>query len=268
MGGTLSGTTNQRRKLADNLKRLQDRIGAAAQRAGRQPDDVRLVAVTKAVDLEVVKNLLELGQVDLGENRVQQLVKRASIIEEQTQRRVAAGNEALGPVCWHMIGRLQRNKVRQVLPVSSLIHSMDTLRLAEEISTRAEKAGKACEVLIETNVSGEKSKGGVPPAAVPYLIEQIVSLPKLKVVGLMTMAPLVEDPEQVRGIFARVRELFEDVRESRKVGPEFCHLSMGMSNDFEVAIEEGATMVRVGSVLFEGLAPAQMDHLSDGESAE
>jgi PLP dependent protein len=264
-----SGTTNQRRRLADNLKRTQEGIAEAAVRSGRQPGDITLVAVTKAVDLEVVKNLLELGQVDLGENRVQQLVKRASMLEEQMQRRMAAGNDSFGPVRWHMIGHLQRNKVRQILPLTKLIHSMDTLRLAEEISTRAEKTGELCDVLIETNVSGEKSKEGIPPAAVPYLVEQIVSLPKIRVVGLMTMAPLMENPEESRGVFARTRELFEDIRTSRKVGSEFCHLSMGMSSDFVVAIEEGATLVRIGSALFEGIAPGRTDPtMHDGDSSD
>lgn len=261
--------TNQRRRLADNLKRTQERIAEAALRSGRQPGDITLVAVTKAVDLEVVKNLLELGQLDFGENRVQQLVKRASMLDEQVQRRKAAGNDDWGQVRWHMIGHLQRNKVRQILSLTTLIHSMDTLRLAEEISTRAEKMGEPRDVLIETNVSGEKSKEGVPPAAVSYLIEQIATLPNLRIAGLMTMAPLVEDPEKVRGIFTRARELFEDVRASRKVGPEFRHLSMGMSNDFEVAIEEGATLVRIGSALFEGLAPMRLDvSTSDADPAD
>lgn len=269
MGSILPGTTSQRRRLADNLKRTQDRIAEAAIRSGRQPADVTLVAVTKAVDLEVIKNLLELGQMDMGENRVQQLVKRASMLEEQMQRRAAAGNEGFGPVRWHMIGQLQRNKVRQILPLTKLIHSMDTLRLAEEISVRSEKVGHVCDVLIETNISGEKSKGGVPPAAVPYLVEQISSLPNLSIAGLMTMAPLVEDPEQVRGIFARTRELFEDIRTARTVGPAFRHLSMGMSNDFEAAIEEGATLVRIGSALFEGLAPARHDPtMHDADSTD
>ncbi len=259
---------NQRRRLADNLKRVQERIAQAAERSGRRPEQVGLVAVTKSVDLEIVRLLLDLGQVHLGENRVQQLVKRASLIDEQMQRRVAAGNEPIGPVHWHMIGSLQRNKVKQVLPLVSLIHSMDTLRLAEEISSRAEKRNQVCDVLVETNVSGEKSKSGVPAAAITYLVEQVVTLPGLRVVGLMTMAPLVDDPEQVRGVFARAKEIFEDVRASRTISPEFKHLSMGMSNDYVVAIEEGATIVRVGSALFEGIAPLRPDPLSESEDAD
>jgi PLP dependent protein len=251
--------TNQRRRLADNLKRVRDQVAEAASRAQRRPEDVTLVAVTKAVDVEVVKMLLDLGQLDLGENRVQQLVKRASLIDEQMQRRAAAGNDTCGPVRWHMIGNLQRNKVRQILPLVTLVHSMDTLRLAEEISLRAEKSGQSAAVLVQTNVSGEKSKSGIPPAAVPYLVEQIASLPGLKAAGLMTMAPLTENPEDVRGVFARTRELFEEIVSSRRAGPEFIHLSMGMSNDFQVAVEEGATLIRVGSALFEGVAPVRPD---------
>lgn len=268
MSGIVPGTTNQRRRLAENLKRIQERIAEAAGRAGRRPSEVTLIAVTKAVDLEVVKHLLELGQHDLGESRVQQLVKRASLLDEQMQRRMAAGNDTLGPVRWHMVGHLQRNKVRQIMPLTKLIHSVDTLRLAEEVSARAEKDGGPCEVLIQTNISGEKSKSGVPPAAVPYLVEQVVSLPMVKVAGLMTMAPLVEDPQQVRSVFARMRELFEDIRASRKAGPDFRHLSMGMSSDFEIAIEEGATLVRIGSALFEGIAPARLDPTIDGDTTD
>ncbi len=269
MSTFVPSTANQRRRLADNLRRVREHIAEAAIRGGRRPEDVRLVAVTKAVDLEIAKLLLDLGQLDLGENRVQQLVKRASLIDEQMQRRAAAGNDTFGRVRWHMIGHLQRNKVRQILPMVKLIHSMDTLRLAEEISARAEKGGQPCEVLLQVNVSGEKSKSGVPPAAVPYLIEQIASLPKLDVVGLMTMAPLVDDPEEVRGVFARARELFEEVRAGRRAGPHFAHLSMGMSNDYQVAIEEGATLVRVGSALFEGVAFVRPDHATaDADGAD
>ncbi len=269
MSGILLSTINQRRRLTENLKRVREQIAEAALRGKRRPEDVTLVAVTKAVDLEVVKQLLELGQLDLGENRVQQLVKRASLIDEQMQRRAAAGNDIGGAVRWHMIGQLQRNKVRQILPLVRLVHSMDTLRLAEEISMRAEKGGQPVEVLVQANVSGEKSKSGIPVPAVPYLVEQIASLPKLKVIGLMTMAPLVDNPEEVRGVFARTRELFEEIRGSRRAGPEFIHLSMGMSNDFAVAIEEGATLVRVGSALFEGVAPVWPDQgTSDAEGMD
>jgi PLP dependent protein len=269
MSSSALSTANQRRRLAENLKRVGERVAEAAIRVRRRPDEVRLVAVTKGVDLEVVKQLLDLGQLDLGENRVQQLVKRASLIDEQMQRRAAAGNDTFGPVRWHMIGHLQRNKIRQILPLVRLIHSMDTLRLAEEISARAEKDVQVCEVLVQANISGEKSKAGIPPAAVPYLVEQVASLPNLKVVGLMTMAPLVDNAEDVRGVFARTRELFEEIRGSRRAGPDFAQLSMGMSNDFEVAIEEGATLVRVGSALFEGVTPVRPDQATgDIEGAD
>jgi len=234
-------------------------MAEACLRADRKPEEVQLVAVTKAVDLEIVKHLLELDQLDFGESRAQQLVKRASLISEQLQRRLAAGNQTTGPVRWHMIGHLQRNKVKSVLPHVAMIQSMDTLRLAEEISSRAQKQGTVAEVLVQVNASGEKSKFGVPPAAAPYLIEQVVTLPNLKVLGLMTMAPLVEDPEQVRGVFARLKELFEEIRQAKVAGAEFRHLSMGMSNDFEVAIEEGATIVRIGTALFAGIPSNPID---------
>jgi pyridoxal phosphate enzyme (YggS family) len=155
---------------------------------------------------------------------------------------------------WHMIGHLQRNKVRPLLPWVHTVHSLDSLRLAEEISAEAARIARTVPVLIEVNVSGEKSKYGIAVGAVSHLVEHINPLPGLKIVGLMTIAPLVDDPEQVRPNFVRLREIFEDMRAERVVGPQFRELSMGMSNDFEVAIEEGATIIRLGRALFEGVS--------------
>jgi len=253
MSGVASGTASIRRKLAENLRKVRERIAEACLRAGRRPESVSLVAVTKSVNPEVIRVLIDLGHLDLGENRVQQLVQRASLINEQMQRRLAAGEEVPGPVRWHMVGHLQRNKVKTVLPHVQLIHSVDTLRLAEEISNRAQRMNVTANVLMQVNVSGEKSKFGVALPAAPYLLEQIVTLPNLKVLGLMAMAPLVEEAEQARPFFVRLRELFEEVVSQKIAGAEFRHLSMGMSNDFEVAVEEGATIVRIGRALFEGL---------------
>ena len=246
-----------KRKVIDNLRRVKDRIAAAAQRSGRQPDDILMVAVTKTVEIDVIRQLLDAGVKDIGESRVQQLIKRAGMIQEQMQRRAARQPKGrLDPPAiphWHMIGSLQRNKVKTVLPWVDLIHSLDSLRLAEEISARAEKTGQTVRALLEVNATGDKNKNGVAVGAVTHLLEQIITLPNLQMIGMMTMGPLVEDPEDARPCFHRTGELFEEIHRERIAGPEFEHLSMGMSNDFEVAIEEGATMVRIGSALFEGL---------------
>lgn len=254
-----------RRKLTDNLKRVHDQIAAACERGGRQPEDVRLVAVTKTVEVDVIRAMLEAGVAHLGESRVQELVKRAGMIQESLSRRRQLNPEAPLPVpTWHMIGHLQRNKVRQVLPWVEEIHSVDSLRLAEEISKESERLERITKIYIEVNVAGEKSKYGVAVGALNYLMSHIVTMPGLKIVGLMTMAPLVDDPEAARPHFRRLRELLEDLRLELGLGPEFCGLSMGMSNDFEVAVEEGATIVRVGSALFEGIANAASGTVTGG----
>jgi pyridoxal phosphate enzyme (YggS family) len=244
-----------RRKLTENLKRIRDRIDAACQRSRRRPEDVRLVAVTKTVEIDVIRGAIETGLYDLGESRVRELVKRAGMVREHLSRRrkLDSGD---APRCprWHMVGHLQRNKVRALLPWVNMIHSLDSLRLAEEISKEATRADRTVSALIEVNVSGEKNKQGIAVGATSHLIEHLVELPGLRVAGLMTMAPLVEDPEEVRIHFRRLREVLEDIQSDGLVGPEFCELSMGMTNDFEVAIEEGATMIRVGRALFEGMS--------------
>ena len=243
-----------RRKLYENLKRVRDRIAQASQRANRRPEDVQLVAVTKLVEIDVIRLTLEMGLDDLGESRVQELIKRAGMLHEHlTRRRKLEPEGTPSDPRWHMIGHLQRNKVRPLLPWVHTIHSLDSLRLAEEISAEATRIDRTVSVLIEVNAAGEKSKYGVAVGAVPHLAEHIITLPGLKVVGLMTMAPLVEDPEAARPHFVRLREIFEDMKAERVVGPEFRELSMGMSNDFTVAIEEGATIVRIGRALFEGV---------------
>ena len=243
-----------RRKLSENLKRVRERIAAACQRARRSVDQVRLIAVTKTVEVDVIRTAIEAGLYDLGESRVQELVKRASMVREHLSRRRTVGRDASPPSpLWHMIGHLQRNKVRALLPWVEMVHSVDSLRLAEEISTEAQRAGRVVPVLVEINIAGEKAKYGVAVGAAGHLAELIVPLPGIKVVGLMTMAPVVESTAEARPYFARCRELLEDMVHDRVVGPEFRELSMGMSHDFEAAVEEGATMVRIGSALFDGL---------------
>ena len=204
--------------------------------------------------MECIQGLLALGQLDFAESRVPQLVQRAGQLNELLTGRMLT--ETGQPVCrprWHMIGHLQRNKVKPLLPIVDLIHSLDTLRLAEEINQYGKKANKVQDILIEVNVSGEEQKYGLPVAATGHLIEQMLTMPNIRVRGLMTMAPIVADPKQTRPFFERLYELFLEVKVDYRLGKEFEHLSMGMSQDFDVAVECGATIVRVGSALFEGI---------------
>lgn len=243
-----------RRKLSDNLKRVRERMAAACERRGRRPEEVRLVTVTKTVEVDVIRACMEAGLLDMGENRVQELVRRAGMIREHLNRRRTMERVETPPdPRWHMIGHLQRNKVRSLLPWVETIHSLDSLRLAEEISNEAVRVKRVVPVLMEVNISGEKSKYGLAVGAVPHLAENIRTLPGIRVIGLMTMAPYSDNPEDARPHFARLREILEDMRTERILGPEFRELSMGMSGDFEVAIEEGATLVRIGTALFEGV---------------
>lgn len=240
--------------LKDRYEAVRRRMDEAAARAGRKGEDVILVAVTKFASFDQIRDLIELGHVDLGENRVQNLVQRAAQVDEFLERAHQLGTSRTAKVPdavrWHMIGSLQRNKVRKVLPLVRLIHSVDSLRLAEEIQGAAGRRDDTVEVLIQVNTSGEKSKHGVAPAATRHLIEQIDTMINLKVRGLMTMAPLVEDPNVARPTFDRCRELFDDIRRTGAVDESFNLLSMGMTNDYEVAIECGANIVRIGSAIF------------------
>ena len=238
-------------KISERIERVRGTINSACARVGKDPGEIKLVVVTKSATIEAVKEVIYLGLADLGENRVQQLKKVSAQIDEFLQG--ADGDSTLpGKVNWHMIGHLQRNKVRQVLPIASLIHSVDTLRLAEEINTSAAKLNLCPRVLLQVNTSNEPQKYGVPVGATTHLAEQIETLPNLKLVGLMTMAPLTHNKDVIRACFVRARELFIEMRGEKIVGPEFTELSMGMSSDYEVAIEEGATILRIGSAIFAG----------------
>lgn len=243
-----------RRKLADNLKRVEQRIADACHRARRPRESVTLVAVTKNVTLDTLRCLVESGPSVLGENRVQELIRRAAWIRESLQRRAWDSSiPAIRAPAWHMVGHLQRNKVRLLLPWVEMIQSVDSLRLAEELDAECAKLGRTMAVLLEVNAGGEAAKTGVAVAATTHLSEQIHSLKHLDLRGLMTMAPLTEDANAIRHTFQRVRELYEEIISERLCGPSFRELSMGMSQDFEHAIEFGATFVRIGSALFEGI---------------
>ena len=238
-------------KISARIKQVKGIINSACMRADRDPEEVKLVVVTKSVGIEAVKEVIHLGFTELGENRVQQLKKISTEVADFLQG--PDGNSGLPKkVNWHMIGHLQRNKVRQVLPIAVLIHSLDTLRLAEEINTAAAKLNSHPKVLLQVNTSNEPQKYGVPVGAATHLAEQIETLPNVQLVGLMTMAPLTHNKDAVRACFVRARELFVEMCGERIVGPQFKELSMGMSSDYEIAVEEGATILRIGSAIFAG----------------
>jgi pyridoxal phosphate enzyme (YggS family) len=235
------------KRIAKNLRRIQDTIADACARSGRSEREVSLVAVTKSVGLEAVAAAVDAGLTELGENRVQRLVERAGELEALLRRRRSGRAEH---VRWHMVGHLQRNKVRPVLDAASVIHSLDSLRLAEAINSRAEQAGRVVDVLVQVNCSQEPQKFGVAVGAAAYLGELVSSLRHLRLIGLMTMGPLAKDPEKARPSFVRLRELFEEMRRDGIGGADFRHLSMGMTQDYRVAVEEGATILRIGTALF------------------
>ncbi len=222
--------------LRDRLAQVEGRLATACARAGRARSELTLVAVTKTVRPEIAVLLPDLGIVDLGENRPQELWRKA-----------AASPAA---VRWHMIGHLQRNKVEKTLPLVRLVHAIDSTRLLDAVEQEAGRQGRTVDALLEVNASGEASKLGFRPEDVPGLVPRLAELRQVRVRGLMTMAAL-QEPEACRPTFAALRQLRE--RLGREL-PGIELLSMGMSNDFEVAVEEGATHVRLGSVLFEGLA--------------
>jgi PLP dependent protein len=225
--------------LAGRVQAVEERLRAACRRAGRDRAAVTLVAVTKTVGPEVASELVRLGVAHLGESRPQELWRKAA---------------ALPPsVHWHLVGHLQRNKVERTLPLVELIHSVDSLRLLTALEEEAARQGRTVPILLEVNASGEASKHGFAPEEVPGLVAHLAGLRHVRVRGLMTMAAPLDDPQDCRPTFATVRALRDRLR--GEVGPPHAleHLSMGMSNDFEVAVEEGATLVRLGSVLFEGL---------------
>jgi pyridoxal phosphate enzyme (YggS family) len=238
-------------KIKERIERIKANISAACVRAGRDPAEVKLVVVTKSATFEAVEQVIRLGFTELGENRVQQLKKIYTQAEEFLR---ANADEPAFPreVHWHMIGHLQRNKVRQVLPLVTTVHSLDTLRLAEEINTAAVKMGVCPDVLMQVNTSQEPQKFGVSVGAAPHLAEQIASLPNLKLIGLMTMGPLTHNKDVIRECFVRAREIFVEIRGEKIVGKQFTELSMGMSSDYEIAVEEGATILRIGSAIFSG----------------
>jgi hypothetical protein len=236
-------------RISERIARVNENIGSACARVGRDPAKIKLVVVTKSTDLNAIRQVVELGCSDLGENRVQQLKKVAAELADLFHSQTPHANPASN-IRWHMIGHLQRNKVRQVLSLISLVHSVDTLRLAEEIDASAQKLDIKSEILLQVNTSGEPQKYGVPVGAAIHMAEQFQTLANVKLIGLMTMAPLTHNKDLVRTSFSQAREIFLEIKGEKIAGPEFTQLSMGMSSDYEIAVEEGATILRIGSAIF------------------
>lgn len=225
--------------LEESLKKVRNRIREAALSSGRDPGEIRLVCVTKSVGAEIIKELISLGITDIGESKVQDAQQKISQITDKEIR-------------WHMVGHLQRNKAKSAVRLFDMIHSVDTFGLAEEldrqVSLRGLKLKDRLDILIQVNVSGEKTKFGIEPKEVFGLIEKILKLKNVRIKGLMTIAPIVKDPQEARPFFRRLRELKEEIV-SRYKGIDMDYLSMGMSQDFEVAIEEGANILRIGTAI-------------------
>src|SRR6266480_2947154 len=220
--------------IADNLEHVRKQIAQAAAKAGRRTDEIQLVAITKTHPAEKVREAVDAGHTLFGESRVQEA--RAKIPELPSSIR------------WHFVGHLQKNKIRHALPLFELIHSVDSFALAEEINRIAEEDGKHPRVLLEVNVAGEGSKFGFKPETVRAEMESLLALPRLSIEGLMIIPPLAEEAEASRTFFVQLRELRDALE--KEFDLKLPHLSMGMTNDFAVAVEEGATLVRVGTAIF------------------
>jgi len=238
-------------KISERIKHIQDTIKSTCARTGKDPCRIKLVVVTKSADFEGIKEVVRLGLSELGENRVQRL-RRVSAEVDEFLRQNGEDSQLPDKIRWHMIGHLQRNKVKHVLPIACMIHSVDTLRLAEEIDSSAGKHNMQAKVMLQVNSSNEPQKYGVPVGAAIHLVEQMQTMPNLRLAGLMTMAPLTRDRDVIRSCFARTKELFIEIRGEKMAGADFNELSMGMSADYDIAIEEGATILRIGSAIFAG----------------
>lgn len=223
-------------KIADNLISVKERIEKAALRAARDPGEIKLVAVSKTVGVEEIREAISAGATILGESYVQEAKGKIEEVGHKVQ--------------WHMIGHLQTNKVRQTINLFDMIQSVDRINLAEEINKMAKQSNKRTSVLIQVNISKETTKSGIERDSVISLVSEIANLTNIKVEGLMAMPPYFDDPEDARPYFKSLRELKGEIEKKRFENISMKELSMGMSNDFEVAVEEGATIIRVGTAIF------------------
>ncbi|CUS78351.1 hypothetical protein JGI7_00204 [Candidatus Kryptonium thompsonii] len=222
--------------VSENILKIKQKIWEVCQKVGRNPDEITIVAVTKTVPVEKIKEAINAGIYDIGENRVQELLEKRNSLEN---------------VRWHFVGHLQTNKVKYIVNFIHLIHSVDSLKLALEIDKRAEKINRPVDVLIEVNTSGEKTKYGVKPEETIEIVKQISENCKfVHIKGLMTLAAYSPDPENARPMFKMLKNLSDEIAKLNLKNVEMKHLSMGMSNDYWIAIEEGATIVRIGTAIF------------------
>ena len=233
--------------IGQNIADLKTRIAAAAERSGRSAEDVTLVCVTKTRSPEEIRDVIEAGERNLGENRAQEFIEKYDQVQD-----IAEGLGEKPNMMWHFIGHLQRNKVKYIAEKAALIHSVDSFRLAEEIDARAAEAGITTQILIQLNPAGEAQKFGVALSECEALADEISgNLPHIRLAGMMAVAPVADNPEDVREYFRSTKRAFDALASKRNRGEAiFKQLSMGMSHDFEVAIEEGATIVRVGTAIF------------------
>ncbi|HUU50162.1 MAG TPA: YggS family pyridoxal phosphate-dependent enzyme [Nitrospinota bacterium] len=222
--------------IKDNLLEVKERMKKAAERSGRNSNEVKLIAVSKTVDVHRIKEAIKAGHQLFGENRVQEARDKIEDIGRDVK--------------WHMIGHLQRNKVKYIFDLFDMVHSVDSIPLAHEIDRIGKKKGKVMDILIQVNISGEETKYGMEAAEMMKIIKEISNYEHISIKGLMTMPPFFNDPEDARPYFIKLRELKDEIEKQEIEGVSIEELSMGMSNDFEIAIEEGATMVRVGTTIF------------------
>jgi pyridoxal phosphate enzyme (YggS family) len=222
--------------IKSNLEAVISRINAAAARAGRDPAGIKMIGVTKTIDVARIKAAFDCGIVNLGENRVQELCEKTDILDINC--------------IWHLIGHLQTNKVKYIINRVGMIHSLDSLELAKEINRMAEKANRIMDVLVQVNVADEDTKFGIKPEEALRFVKEVSHMGNIRIKGLMTIAPISEDPENIRWVFAGLGKLRIDIIKENIDNVDMDYLSMGMSNDFEVAIEEGSNMVRIGTALF------------------
>ncbi|MGI6586651.1 MAG: YggS family pyridoxal phosphate-dependent enzyme [Lutisporaceae bacterium] len=223
-------------EIKDNISAISRDISRICIERGIDPDSITIVAVTKTVDTDRMNYAIECGIRNIGENRVQEIMAKYENVK--------------GNVNWHLIGHLQTNKVKYIIDKVALIHSVDSLRLAEEISKRAERAGMVKDVLVQVNVAQEETKFGIEYESIDSFVEQLSSFPGIRVKGLMTIAPYYEDAERTRPVFRRLKEKYDMLATAAVSNVEMKYLSMGMSNDYKVAIEEGSNMVRIGTGIF------------------
>jgi pyridoxal phosphate enzyme (YggS family) len=233
------------RRISENIKRLYRAISHAAMRAGREPHDVRLIAVTKNVAADAVIKALEIGLRDFGESRIQEFRGKYEEITERLGS--SAGGQKGYKMRWHLIGHLQKNKAKVAVEFFDLIHSVDSAELADLLNRSAEKINKTQSIMLQVKLSSEESKYGIEKNKTEEILRYIEGMKNLRIEGLMTIPPYFDDPQKVRPYFRELREIRDDAEANGFRLPE---LSMGMSHDFEVAVEEGATMVRVGTAIF------------------